>query len=542
MYKAQRVQLTIIPLIFYVTNLETGEERAYSASLGTRQFVENNDLGPCLQNPSPPVLDFAVYRYTDINLPPNNGRGYRVVYQRCCRSGSSVNLAPNFDGNSQGSTYEIIINSETMNQCDQPNPVPELKFEAIPPTQWCADQIVSVDQSVNSDILGFVDSVVYSLCAPNEGGSGSTCIIPDPFAAGSCFDFTAQCDSPCPYTEVNYSAGYDENSPMGASSSVVINPQTGLLSVRPNSLGIYVVAICATAYKNGVTYSTVSRDFSFKVFDCVVDGAGPPQAVNGASQGSTSIDSIGVIDDVYLICSDSSVTFNHTSGNSVINFFWDFGVPGIESDTSISQFPTYVYPDTGTYLVTFVVNRNAPCVDTAYGIVKVLPKLTPAMEVEVGCFTIPVEFTDASISTLGNNPVIDWRWEFGDGSTDSGSPVVSHTYDASQNYTAQLIVETDLGCIDTIETTLFTEPSPEADIGNLLACSGVDHLFENLSQLNSTALDTYSWDYGDGNGFSHTSSNAQALIQTIRFQVNTRYNWSPLHSMDVQIQLRRRLR
>jgi gliding motility-associated-like protein len=501
------------PAYIFVYDLDDNSlYNSYSANLSGTPLVQNNELGCNLTNPDPPLLDFASYRYSNVSLPPN-GRGYRIVYQRCCRSADALNLASNFDGFSQGSTYEIIIDPSSLSECDQPDPLPELKFEELPPTQWCANATVIVDQSVNADILTFADSVVYALCAPYEGGSGSNCIIPDPFSTGNCNDFDAQCSEPCLYSQVNYSLGYNQNQPMGAGSSVNINPQTGLLSVTPNNIGIYVVAICATAWKDGREYASISRDFSFKVFDCINDGAGDPIAIGGAPLSGTVIDSIGAVDAVYLICSDFEVTFDHLSGNNILSYYWDFGVKDDDADTSILEFPTYTYSDTGTYLITFIVNRGEICVDTAYGVVRVFPTVAPGFETDVGCFSLPVDFNDTTLSTLNNNQVIDWNWNFGDGNSVSGIPNPSHTYSASQSYNAQLTVTTELGCVDSVSIPVFPEPSPEAGIGNLLTCTGREHLLENLAELNGTDLASYSWDFGDGNGFSYTSSDVQPLAQ-----------------------------
>lgn len=478
---------------------------------GTRN-VTNNDLGPCLQNPDPPSYDLGIFTFDNILLPPNI-RGYRVIYQRCCR-GTTDNLSANFDGFTQGSTYEIIISPEVMTECDgSATPLPILEFQDVPPTQWCAFEEVTVDQSVNPAIFSLVDSVTYELCAPNEGGSGSSCIIPDPLSTSSCFDFATDCAEPCAFTPVQYNAGYTSNTPMGAGATINFNEQTGSLSVTPDALGLFVVGVCATAWKDGVQYNTITRDFTFKVFDCQSDGAGDPIALNGNSQNSVTIDSIGTIDAVYLVCSSFSAFFDHESSDEAINWYWDFGDPTTDADTSTQEFPFYTYADTGTYLVTFIVNRNAPCVDTAYGVVRIIPEVGVSFTADVGCFTAPVEFNDASFSTLDNNQITSWDWDFGDGNTDSGSSTASYTYGVQGSFTPQLIIQTELGCIDTFSLPITTEPSPTAGIGNLIGCTDAGHVFDNLSNLNATALESYSWDLGLGDGFSFTSTNFQSPTQ-----------------------------
>ena len=62
------------------------------------------------------------------------------------------------------------------------------------------------------------------------------------------------------------------------------------------------------------------------------------------------------------------------------------------------------------------------------------------------------EFTDLSSAS-----VIDWDWEFGDG---SGSVIQhpEHTYADSGSFRVTLIVETEFGCADTLTYTVIVEP------------------------------------------------------------------------------------
>ncbi|MCP4124821.1 MAG: PKD domain-containing protein [Bacteroidetes bacterium] len=510
------------PAYIFIYNLDNGQLfSSHSANFGSTPIVSNNDLGDCLSIPpsSQPSIDFASYRFTNINLPLNT-RGYQVLYQRCCRSTDAANLQDNSDGYGQGSTYEVIITPNVMADCGSAATTPEFEFEDPPPTQWCAGQVVTNDQSVNPAILTHVDSVVYSLCAPYEGGSGTDCINPTPAAfggTGNCFDFSTFCSQPCSFSSVSYMPGYSSQAPFGLGSNVTIDPSTGILSVEPDFLGTFVVGICATAYLNGQAWTKISRDYSYKVFDCDREGASPPEAVDGGLLDPVIVNGIGEIEAVYLICSEFTVEFDQSSPNP-LNHWWDFGVRGVDNDTSILPFPTYTFPDTGTYLITYVVNRNEPCVDTAYGIVKIFPRLVPSFyanaDGNVGCFTLPFEFIDTTLSTLAENPVIAWDWDFGDGTTDSGTPTPTHTYSNPGTYTVEMQIETALGCIDDFTIQVSPEPAPVAGIGDLLNCSGEAHQFQNLSNLNGSALLNYSWDFGDGNGFFYTTTDLNPPPQT----------------------------
>ncbi|MEZ5007047.1 MAG: PKD domain-containing protein [Chitinophagales bacterium] len=460
-----------------------------------------------------PRYDFATYDFDPITLPPNI-RGYRVVYQRCCRSNAVINLANNFDGISQGSTYEVIITPQMMADCGAATALPELQFEEFPVTQLCAGLNQTQSQSVNVSVLGSVDSVVYSLCAPYEGGSGTFCIVPDPNTTSSCATADGACNQPCNYGLVNYSTGYSAQTPMGPLSTVEIDPQSGLLLVNPRSQGIYVVGICATAYKNGNIWSTIKRDFQFSVFDCPPKEAAPLEA-NGSplDLNTIAIDSVE-LDAALLVCGGYTVNFTHASPVAN-NYYWDFGVLGITSDTSLQQFPSYTYADTGSYVVMFIINRSGFCIpDTTYGLVRVYPTFTADFTFDAGCFSLPVEFEDLTSTSLANNPIVDWNWNFGDGGTIDGVPDPSYEYSSDGSFPVQMIATSALGCIDTATKVITTLPSPTADFENLLTCTGSNHTFNNLSNLNGTALQDYSWDFGDGLGFSFTTTDLNPPAQT----------------------------
>ncbi len=61
-----------------------------------------------------------------------------------------------------------------------------------------------------------------------------------------------------------------------------------------------------------------------------------------------------------------AIKFTNTS-TKVVSYDWDFG----DSYTSSTEHPTHSYTDTGTYLVTLVVNSLENCADTATGIIRI---------------------------------------------------------------------------------------------------------------------------------------------------------------------------
>ena len=101
-------------------------------------------------------------------------------------------------------------------------------------------------------------------------------------------------------------------------------------------------------------------------------------------------------------------------------------------------------------------------------------------------------FTNLSQST--NSPLKKWRWNFGDGQTDTiKNPC--HLYTTSGTYTVTLRCTDGLGLMDSITKTIHVfaaPPLPNINSGN--ACLGARNCF---SVSNAPTACNYAWDMGD---------------------------------------------
>jgi gliding motility-associated-like protein len=194
-----------------------------------------------------------------------------------------------------------------------------------------------------------------------------------------------------------------------------------------------------TEYRNGIELSLHRIDFQFNVTQCTL----PPIASVPA-----------LLND----CDNSVFTFpNYSTGAS--SYHWDFGVPGINSDTSVLFSPTYTYADTGVYTVTLYANPGALCADTATIQVYVYPNLTGHISAPDGCEGIPVQFFDSSTTTYGT--IASWSWNFANlGFSALQNP--TYTFNTAGIYLITLIVGNTLGCVDTVSTSITINPQPLA--------------------------------------------------------------------------------
>lgn len=142
------------------------------------------------------------------------------------------------------------------------------------------------------------------------------------------------------------------------------------------------------------------------------------------------------------------------------SYKWDFKTNKSDNATSTSKNPTYTYSTVGTYTVTLTVTDD----DGASG--------STTASIEVVSSNLNAEFTmspnpaevgetvdfDASSSS---GDISSYKWDFGDGSTEtsSSSATTTHDYSAAKNYTVQLTIENPEGDLAIEGLTLEVQSS-----------------------------------------------------------------------------------
>jgi gliding motility-associated-like protein len=316
----------------------------------------------CVKTPSNVCVEVSEYVAT-VTLPPITG-GYQLAYQRCCRNQTITNLT---NPGNQGATYYAHIPDQSQAVCNS-NP----KFNNWPPIFICVNNPVIFDHSA-TDIDG--DSIVYTLCSPFTGATGTNS-EPQPPAAP-------------PYTSVTFKAGYTPSNPMGGPNPLTINPSTGLITGVPPAIGQFVIGICADEYRNGKLISTTKRDFQFNVINC---------------QPDVSV----AVPNVTVNCGSRVATFSNTSLGAT-KFLWNFGDTLTLGDTSQTKNSTYTYPAYGTYGVTLVAysNLSPKCNDTLFNYPVTVDSCAPC------AMTLSTVKTDAICGAAGactkTIPVLDTK-------------------------------------------------------------------------------------------------------------------------------------
>lgn len=419
-------------------------------------FVNDPNLSPCIVPPGNVCVERSYYVDT-ISLPPIPG-GYDLVYERCCRNTSIVNLvAPD----QTGSTYTAHIPDNTNGNVPNSNP----RFNTLPPVFLCINTPLDYDHSA-SDPDG--DSLVYYFCTPYSGASN---VLPAPNPP-----------SPPPFGSVTFTANYTSTYPLASNPSLQLNPQTGQLTGTPSAFGQYVVGVCVSEYRNGVFLSESKRDFQFNVLPC-------QNAIAAVPSQTTD-------------CTGLSVVFDNSSVNST-SYLWDFGISGTTTDTSTAFEPTFTYPAPGTYTITLIAsNGGGICIDTATTTFDILPLLAPILANPPSVCLAGNAF---SLSVGGTyDPSASFQWTFPPGSNLPGSnlsTVNGLTLPDSGTYTAQVIIS-QFTCADTLEAQLRVHPLPQPNIGDATRyCVGLQVDFQN----ETSGTHQYLWNFGDAGTLSDTS-------------------------------------
>ncbi|MCC6600687.1 MAG: PKD domain-containing protein, partial [Crocinitomicaceae bacterium] len=404
---------------------------------------------PCFVLPPDVCVERAVYTKW-VQLPQNAG-GYDLIYQRCCRNPSIINL--NLPQNSGATFRTHIPGTSVINGHNS-----SAQFVHFPPPALCTNAEFTFDHSA-TDIDG--DSLVYEFCSPLLGGSVST---PAP-----------QPPNEPPYSPVSWASGFSSAYPITSNPAFTIDSHTGLITGTATQMGQYVMGVCVSEYRNGVWINSTNRDFQFNVTLC-------------------NPNIIATIPDQSNSCDGLTVFLENESVNASF-FFWDFGVEGITTDTSTVEDPHYTYPGSGEYEITLIANPGWPCADTAYTTYTVTPQIDPQIATQgSSCINGTVYHHFSATANVSSAAL--YHWDFGPGALPATSSIPAPQgvlLNPEVLLQTVVLTVTDDGCEETDTVEIENLPDPIAAIVPQESfCNGLTYSFQSASE-NAT---TYYWDFG----------------------------------------------
>jgi FOG: PKD repeat len=376
------------------------------------QIIDHGFSNECIDNIPTVCLNKLVFNKR-VTLPPN-GAGYRVVYSRCCRNASVINIR---NPQETGATYTCTIPPPVGQSCNNS----ALFVDTKPPQIICINNpFVYNHRAVDPD----GDSLSYEFCIAYSGGNP---------------DDAKPYPTRTPPQTIQYQSPYTASRPMLGNPLIRINAVTGMITGTPTSLGRFIVTVCCHEWRNGQIINTVQREFQYVVTDC------SKKIIARIPEYSTE-------ENTYIVeCKSNTVKFvNQSEGGR--NYLWDFGVPGA---TSTEFEPTYTYPDTGVYIVKLRVDAGPTCVDSISKVVKIYPQFFTDYEYSGDlCPNAELKFVDKSTATYP--PIVAWDWNFKDGNT-STEQNPSHVYAVGGRYAVRLISTSQLGCRDSAVKEVFVD-------------------------------------------------------------------------------------
>jgi PKD repeat protein len=194
-------------------------------------------------------------------------------------------------------------------------------------------------------------------------------------------------------------------------------------------------------------------------------------------------------------CDSLSVLFtDNSTGTPLPNAWdWDFGNGSTSTDQNPAGFQ--FYPSPATYTVSLTVTNSQNCSDTDTKPVDVYLTPTPGFTANQVCAGELGDFIDTSVSAAGD-PIIQWIWNFGDGSPTSGLQNPSHVYATSGPYDVILDVST-ANCTARDTFPIVVEDLPTADF-TMDVVNGCSPLLVNFTNISSANAVSAYWDFGDG--------------------------------------------
>jgi PKD repeat protein len=192
--------------------------------------------------------------------------------------------------------------------------------------------------------------------------------------------------------------------------------------------------------------------------------------------------------------SSTTITANVTDGAPPYTYDWlsDSTAQGTPNNGSFTA--------TGSGIVAVTVTDDNDCTGSANLTVTALQGPTAAFSANATscCDPLAVQFTD--LSAAGDNDIIYWEWDFGDG-TNSTSQHPIHIY-TTGTYNVTLTVTDSFGCSDTKteENYITANQGPTAAFSANVTecCAPLAVNFTDESTKGSNNITEWYWEFGDG--------------------------------------------
>lgn len=160
-------------------------------------------------------------------------------------------------------------------------------------------------------------------------------------------------------------------------------------------------------------------------------------------------------------CEPVTMNMNNRSVGGIVHL-WDFG-DGSAQDTAFN--PTHTYEKAGIYRIRLLLIDSGSCnvVDSAERTVTVLPSAKARFTYSYNLCDNEVSFTNTSEN------ILTFKWDFGDGTTDTINNSPKHVFTQAQEYEVKLVINGGLPCADSItQKVVLTDSTQQFFIPNVI--------------------------------------------------------------------------
>ncbi len=305
----------------------------------------------------------------------------------------------------------------------------------------------------------------------------------------------------------------------------------------------FVVAASNTAVPLGVQeYELVVTDYYEKVskpvrVQVIVRDPLPPTAIldiaDGAGQALTN-NSIAHGQDFMLSAKRSS----DTGGGTIAKYHWTAVTAPVgifaggsgslitDTDSLMINASTDAVP-VGTQSYRLVVEDNSGNLSSADDVQLVIFAVNQApaavISMNPGSGFAPLQVTfDASASSDNDGSIVDYAWDFGDGSTANGV-TASHRFDTAGSYTVTLVVTDDDAATEAAKAIVEVLPAPAVSITPVSVTLSPNETQQFTATVTGTSNTGVSWSLDDtacgsidGNGLFSAGNPAAICSNTVR--------------------------
>nr|MBP6314670.1 gliding motility-associated C-terminal domain-containing protein [Chitinophagaceae bacterium] len=308
-------------------------------------------------------------------LPPSSNE-YTILNARCCMNESIINIAgPGTTGHRfycKIPPANVGLNNSAV-------------FSPVSNNIYCQGKKYSIDHSaVDID----ADSLSYGFALPDAGGGPND---PKPLLIGGSLPN---------YGSTNYLPPFSVSNPM---PGISIDEKTGMITLNSTIQGTFVVNIFCNEWRSGILLNTIKRTFIYVIRNCnfeVVAQMSCDTNLVEATNGNICLAN----------CENKTIQFKNKS-TGAIGYHWDFGINGLQNDTSNAFEPIFTYPDTGKFKVILIAYGNT-CTDSIIQYVSIYEDVLSADFTYSGqlCTGSSIQFTGAANSL--NDTIRYWKWDF----------------------------------------------------------------------------------------------------------------------------------